>query len=1080
MARGFQTYALLTFVTDIEKEVVLSMYEWEVFYLKDENETYYRTFICRDGLKLPVVAVGQREKGSIASATLAMKSINQFRPQYIFAAGIAAGILFKHKESQPEIGDVIIADSTWDLAKGKYTDNEQSDLSFGNVGYIPRPAMTYLNPDIRKIILKLCKSRDNPVRTHIGTYLTSGSVVANSYFMEKAILSSKLIAKALDMESFGITYACEMASPDKPTPIIAKGISDFADDKKSDDFQKQATENSIICIKYLLNNLPIDSRFHNSEKNGKKNHFELLPALGRFFRNFIERQDKNVESLEKMREFRKELDFLSEIKARLSAPAHFENRSVTLDAMRISEKAKEFSFYGFRPLDENRLAVNMASPIGKSIPSSILMSSAQNCFEVFIGSSSSLKEAVQKTNLSLSSSNLAHILYESWTCIIDYDNCTINYINAGHPAPFIIRNDGTVEDVSGGLDNPKLGLDDNVFTESVVHFNSGDSLILLSHGIFENRNSEGEAVGRKRLRKFLAQNADKPAREFGADLKRLLTSFSGEEDIESDWAVLRVDFKEHGSPKVFIGHFVDIINRRIYDGRMEVRDGIISSISECNEVQANAPYVLPGFIDSHVHIESSMLTPSEFAKVAARHGTIGVVSDPHEIANVLGVKGVDFMIDNASKTNLNFCFGAPSCVPSCGTDIERGGSMLSSKDVEGLLQRSDIGYLSEMMNFPGVLSDDSEVLAKIEAAEKAGKPVDGHAPGLVGKDRARYAKKGISTDHECTTYEEGFSCIENGMNVLIREGSAAKNYEALIPLLAIKPEMIMFCTDDSHPGDFMFGHVNNIVKRAINDGYDIWDVLRAASLNPQIHYKLNWGLLREGDPATFIATDSLGPSMRILATVLKGELPKSERLDGESEYPNVFEAQPISEEDIQKEYEGPVPVILASDGQLYTSFEYAMPDDKSYPWEDVQKIVVVNRYKKGLPPAIGYIRGYNIHDGAMASSIAHDCHNIVAIGSSDSQIVRVVNEVISMRGGMAALCGKNRMSSLALPIAGIMSPLENQEVIRLNRELLNTVAEAGCTMRSPFITMSFMCLPVIPQVKITDKGVFDIEKRDFI
>ena len=524
--------------------------------------------------------------------------------------------------------------------------------------------------------------------------------------------------------------------------------------------------------------------------------------------------------------------------------------------------------------------------------------------------------------------------------------------------------------------------------------------------------------------------------------------------------------------KVYLGHIVDVIDRHIFDGCVEVSGGVITSVRECGGVRADAPFILPGFIDSHFHIESSMLTPTELARVAASHGTIGVVSDPHEIANVLGISGIDYMLENASRSNFNFCFGAPSCVPSCGSDIESGGAVLSSKDVDELLRRPQIGYLSEMMNFPGVLSEDSEVIAKIAYARSAGKPVDGHAPGLVGEDRARYARKGISTDHECTTYEEGLSCIENGMNVLVREGSAARNYEALIPLITLRPDKVMFCTDDCHPDDLLSGHINVIVKRAIGDGYDLWDVLRSACLNPQVHYNLNWGLLREGDPATFIMVDSLTPEMKVLDTFFRGEnLRISGGVSGEI-FPNKFEAESIGEEDIKREYNGPVPVIIARDGQLYTSLEYASRDDSSYPWKEVQKIVVLNRYKKGVSPSVGYVRGFNVKNGAMAASIAHDCHNIVAIGSSDAQIVRVVNKVVSMRGGIAAIHGEDRMNCLNLPIAGIMSPLEGKQVEKIYRGLLDTIASAGCAFRAPFLTMSFMCLPVIPQVKITDKGLF--------
>lgn len=1080
MERRYRTYALLTFVTDVEKEQILALFEWEIFYLRNDNGIYYRTYIVRDGAKLPIVAVGQKEKGSIASATLVMKCIDQFRPEYVISGGIAAGVPFKHKDVQPDLGDVVVADSTWNLSKGKYTDISQTELSEGPMGYIPRPTMTSIHQDTRKLLMRLCKSRENPVRTHIGTYLSSGSVIANSHFIEKAILSSNLIAKALDMESFGISYACEMASSDKPTPIIAKGISDFADEQKSDTYQKLAAENSANFISYLLMNLPADPDMWKEDEARNKLFSGTLQTAGRSIHSFFERKAKDTKKMQLVKEFEKELNFLSELKESQAKPLHFDCEHISFDAIHISANAQEFSFLGCRSLNGDMAAVNISSPIGKGIPSSFLISSVQSCFEAFIDSGITLSDCVSRTNQFLSSTNLMHVLYESWIGVIDNRDHSIHYINAGHPAPFIIRNNGSIEEVRDGHKNPKLGLKGASFAESHLHYEPGETMFLFSGGIEECRNAEGEVYGRKRLKRMLLENKNKTAKEFALNLRQSLTQFLGKEYSEKDWAMIRIEFKGDGSPEVFQGHIVDIIHRRIFDGCIDVCDGTITSVSECRGLSSDAPYILPGFIDSHVHIESSMLTPAQFAGVAAGHGTIGVVSDPHEIANVLGVRGIDFMLENASGVDFNFCFGAPSCVPSCSSNIESGGAVLSSKDVEELLQRPQIGFLSEMMNFPGVLSEDPEVLAKIEAAGRAGKRVDGHAPGLLGEKRARYAQKGITTDHECTTYEEGLSCIENDMNVLIREGSAAKNYEALIPLLSLRPDKVMFCTDDCHPGDFVSGHINDIVKRAINDGYDIWDILRAASLNPQEHYNLNWGLLREGDPATFIMADSLSPSMRILDTFIRGKRPGMKKAGAGNGFPNIFEAEKISAEDIYRQDDGPVPVILASDGELFTSSEYAGRDDASYPWAEVQKIVVVNRYCKGVPPAVGYVRGFNIKDGAMAASIAHDCHNIVAIGSSDEQIVRVVNEVISMHGGLASMCGKDKISRLELPIAGIMSPLDGMEVARLNGEVLDTIAEAGCTMCSPFITMSFMCLPVIPQVKITDKGVFDIEKWDFI
>jgi len=526
--------------------------------------------------------------------------------------------------------------------------------------------------------------------------------------------------------------------------------------------------------------------------------------------------------------------------------------------------------------------------------------------------------------------------------------------------------------------------------------------------------------------------------------------------------------------KVFEGHIVDIIGKRIFDGRISVTDGVIASIEECRLDKDKLPYILPGFIDSHVHIESSMLTPVEFAKSAVDFGVIGVITDPHEIANVLGVEGVEFMIDNGSKTNFNFCWGAPSCVPSCNRNIETNGAILSPVEVEALLEKEEIGYLSEMMNFPGVLSADPQVLAKIEAARKLGKPVDGHAPGLLGEERAKYAAAGISTDHECTQYEEGLSCVQNGMFVQIRDGSAARNFDALIPLLATKPELVMFCTDDIHPGDAHEGTILSSIKKALARGYDLWSILRAASLNPQRHYNLNWGLLRVGDPATFVMSDSLSEGMNIIATYIKGDTLKAQKIEYDN-CPNCFNACEISATDIDSAKQENVPVIVASDGELFTRCEYAKAQDSSYPWEEVQKIVVLNRYEKGAAPAVGYIRGFNIRNGAIAASVAHDCHNIVAIGSSDENIVRAVNEIVKMKGGVAVLAADNQLATLELPIAGLISTLDERSVSQKMKEILKLIVKTGCTMKSPLITMSFMCLPVIPQLKITDRGLVNLQ-----
>ena len=557
---------------------------------------------------------------------------------------------------------------------------------------------------------------------------------------------------------------------------------------------------------------------------------------------------------------------------------------------------------------------------------------------------------------------------------------------------------------------------------------------------------------------------------------------------------------EHQQDTIYKGHVVDVVKHEIFDGAIHVSDGIISHIEPCADMAADAPYYLPGFIDSHVHIESSMMLPPEFAQVVARFGTIGVVADPHEIANVLGVEGVDFMIRMSREADFNFCFGAPSCVPSCGSDIETSGAVLTSREIDELMGCDDIGLLSEMMNFPGVLNGDEEVMRKIDSALRRGKPVDGHAPGVVGEARRRYAAAGISTDHECSTLDEGRECVESGMNLLIREGSAARNYEALIPLIREYPDQVMFCTDDSHA---LKGHINSIVFRALKEGYDLWSVLQAACVNPQRHYHLHWGMLQPGDPATFIALDSLQGNAKVTATYVKGIevfrlgsqlLPiKAHMRSAErqmamlGEYPNRFAAQPITTDDIRLELKvgETAHIITATDGSLLTGHDKVsvsgnpMDDVRRYPWNEVQKIVVLDRYTEYARPVTGLIRGFNITDGAMAASVAHDCHNIVAIGSSDEYIVRAINRIVELQGGIVALAG-DEQSELALPIAGLMSPLSGHLIGHRCQELLDTIHRAGCTMQSPLITMNFMCLPVIPSLKLTDKGLWNADIWQFI
>ena len=534
---------------------------------------------------------------------------------------------------------------------------------------------------------------------------------------------------------------------------------------------------------------------------------------------------------------------------------------------------------------------------------------------------------------------------------------------------------------------------------------------------------------------------------------------------------------------VIKGHIVDVVGERVYDGKITITDGHISSITHCSNLDADAPYIMPGFIDSHVHIESSMMLPSEFARISLRHGTIGVVCDPHEIANVLGLDGIQLMLDNACGVPFHFAFGVPSCVPPCTADIVTSGNTIAPQTVAQLLRQDHFCFLSEMMDYPGVLNGDPQVIAKIKAAQAVGKPIDGHAPGLMGEQRLKYAQAGITTDHECSSLEEAREALRAGMKILIREGSAAKNYEALAPLIAESPHSVMFCTDDSHPGDLINGHINKLVIRALQDGYKLMDVLRVACVNPVRHYKLPIGLLQPGDSADFICVTDLTPGMRILETYISGQ-PHLSDVSG-THYPtthpqnhitvkNICNAYPITAEDISSKDSQPIHIIVANDGSLLTQHETTGTPDRN-----LQKIVVYNRYTPGAKPVAAYTRGFDIEYGAFAQTIAHDCHNIIAIGSNDQLLVKVINRVIEFGGGIVATDGTDTIE-LPLPIAGLLSPLSGEELAKKNLQLETIVRKSGCTMNSPFITLGFMSLPVIPALKLTDKGLFDVEKFEFV
>ena len=531
------------------------------------------------------------------------------------------------------------------------------------------------------------------------------------------------------------------------------------------------------------------------------------------------------------------------------------------------------------------------------------------------------------------------------------------------------------------------------------------------------------------------------------------------------------------------GHVVDIPGRRTYAGEVTIIDGRIAAIEPVGGPVEG--YILPGFIDAHVHVESSMLIPSEFARLAVVHGTVATISDPHEIGNVLGVDGVEFMIANGREVPFHFFFGAPSCVPA--TSFETAGARINAAEVGRLLERPEILYLSEMMNFPGVLNGDPEVLAKIAHAQRCGKPVDGHAPGLRGEAAARYIQAGMSTDHECFTAEEALEKLAHGMWIQIREGSAAKNFEALHPLLHDNWERMMFCSDDKHPDSLVLGHLNTICARAVAAGVDVYKVLQVACLNPIEHYKLPIGCARVGDAADLIVVDDL-VEFKPRRTYIQGRLVAEdgvshiERLP--SSTPNKFNCTPKRPEDFR------VPatvddllVIEPYDGQLITGKVTMRPtvrDGACIPDPDrgLLKIAVVNRYADA-PAAVGWITNLGLHRGALASCVAHDSHNIVAVGANDEDLCAAVNAVISAKGGISLADGCLQMS-LPLPVAGIMSDGDAYTVAREYSAIDLAAKALGCTMSAPFMTLSFMALLVIPHLKMSDLGLFDGDSFSFV
>jgi len=534
------------------------------------------------------------------------------------------------------------------------------------------------------------------------------------------------------------------------------------------------------------------------------------------------------------------------------------------------------------------------------------------------------------------------------------------------------------------------------------------------------------------------------------------------------------------------GNIVDVLNRKIFPGTVLVEEGKIRSISPNEGKYDN--FILPGFIDSHVHVESSMLIPSEFARLSVLHGTVATVSDPHEIGNVLGVPGIRYMINNGKKVPFKFYFGASSCVPA--TSFETAGAVITADDIRELFEKDGLKYLSEMMNYPGVLHRDPLVMDKIRIAQQLGRPVDGHAPGLRGDDAKNYIDAGISTDHECFTLDEALDKIKYGMKILIREGSAAKNYEALHTLLKTHPEMVMFCSDDKHPNDLVISQIDDHVRRSVAYGYDLFNVLNAACVNPVKHYKLEVGLLQPGDPADFIIVNDL-TGFKVQQTYIDGRLVAdggNSLIDRVEEgIVNNFNTSRKSVKDFSVDIDfdnSPViRVIKALDGQLITeelhepgkTFDAKLVSNTD---NDVLKMTVVERYGNSKP-AIGFIRNFGLKKGAIASCVAHDSHNIIAVGVTDEDICDAVNGIIDYKGGISVSFDGN-VEVLPLPVAGIMTNEDGYTTAEKYTKLDAMAKELGTTLHAPFMTLSFMALLVIPQLKLSDKGLFDGKKFEFV
>lgn len=547
---------------------------------------------------------------------------------------------------------------------------------------------------------------------------------------------------------------------------------------------------------------------------------------------------------------------------------------------------------------------------------------------------------------------------------------------------------------------------------------------------------------------------------------------------------------------------VNILTRDVTTTNLLIKGLYIAAIGSSYDsakevVDLDGGYVVPGFIDAHLHIESTLLFPPALAEVVTPHGTTTVVNDPHEIANVLGLDGVKMMIDAAASLPCEFLSTAPSCVPV--TDMETAGGEITLEDIRQLLLHSRVIGLGEMMNYPGVIDADPVVLGKIAAALDAGKPVDGHAPGLSGKNLQAYLSAGISTDHECITAEEALEKLKYGMKIIIRHGSASSSLAELLPLVNdANASFFMFGSDDREAAELLEkGHINDLLKTAISLGADPFLMLRVATLSAAQHYRLyDRGLLAPGYRADIAVLDDLsGFNVRLVVkdgriVARQGLLvePVAEFAPPAKALKTVKLLHDLSGSDFRlPAVSGNMPVIGIMPGQLITEklMQQVTPDSSgnvaAKPEDNLNKIAVVERHKASGRIAVALVRGMGLKEGALASSVAHDSHNIIVVGVEENAIAAAVNEIGRLRGGFVAVDGSGAVkASLPLPIGGLMSLKPAAEVAGEMNKLLQAAEELGSRLPQPFLTMSFLALPVIPSLKITDRGLFDVDSFSFI